>query len=102
MTGTVTITYTADKVIVTVPVKLLQNKAIEFVPALPVGKAAAIDNILVWDGCKASFEFSEKFYPAATGFNSIPADQGHKMFFDAAYGQNTEKNILGVFAVGPV
>lgn len=93
-------TLTADKVIITVPVKLLQEKTIQFVPDLPPEKAAAIDDVIVWDGCKAFMEFSEKFYPAATGSNSIPVDQGHKMFFDAAYGQKTQKHVLGVFAVG--
>ena len=95
-------TYTADKVIVTIPVKLLQNEAIHFTPALPTEKAKAINEVHVWDGCKAFIEFSEKFYPAAIGFNSIPIHQGHKLFFDASYGQHTQKNILGVFAVGAV
>lgn len=94
--------YTADRVIITVPVKILQNNAIIFTPALPSKKSEAIKKVTVWDGCKAFIEFSEKFYPAAIGFESIPADQGHKLFYDAAYGQNTQQNILGVFAVGPI
>jgi monoamine oxidase len=94
--------YVADRVIITVPVKLLQNDAIQFKPVLPNDKSEAIKKVTVWGGCKAFIEFSEKFYPAAVGFESIPIEQGHKLFYDAAYGQNTEKNVLGVFAVGPV
>lgn len=94
--------FIADKVILTVPVKMLQNSSIEFKPKLPIKKSELINSITVWDGCKAFIEFSEKFYPAATGFNSIPENQGHKMFYDASYGQNTKHNILGVFAVGPI
>lgn len=94
--------YTADRVILSVPVKILQNNEIEFTPKLPTKKAEIINNITVWDGCKAFIEFSEKFYPAATGFNSIHENQGHKLFYDASYGQNTKQNILGIFAVGPV
>ena len=94
--------YTADRVIVTVPVKMLQNNAITFTPKLPEDKSKAIQNITVWGGCKAFIEFSEKFYPAATGFESIPIEQGHKLFYDAAYGQNTSQHILGLFAVDPV
>lgn len=94
--------YTADRVILTVPLGMLQNNTIAFTPALPEQKAMAIEKVKVWGGCKAFIAFSEKFYPAAVGFNSIPEDQGHKLFYDAAYGQETTQNILGVFAVGPV
>ena len=94
--------FTADKVVVTVPVKILQAKDIQFIPVLPTEKSEAINNVIVWGGCKAFIEFSEKFYPAATGFESIPDEDGHKLFYDAAYGQNTKQHILGVFAVGPV
>ncbi|MEM9824022.1 MAG: FAD-dependent oxidoreductase [Bacteroidota bacterium] len=95
-------TYEADRVIITVPVKLLQNKAITFTPSLPSEKAEALKKVKVWAGGKAFIEFSEKFYPVATGFNAIPIEQGHKLFYDAAYGQDTQQHILGVFAVGPI
>lgn len=94
--------FSAERVIITVPVKILQNDAITFTPVLPVKKAEAIRDIVYWDGCKAFIAFSERFYPAAVGFESIPQDKGHKLFYDAAYGQQTSQNILGVFAVGPI
>ena len=94
--------YRADRVIVTVPLKLLQQKAIRFIPELPSEKLAAIDEVLVWDGCKAFIEFSERFYPTAATTSLEDETDGHKLFYDAAYGQDTEKHILGVFAVGPV
>lgn len=92
--------FTADKVIVSVPVKILQNGAISFTPDLPADKQNAINNVTVWDGCKAFIEFSEKFYPAFTAFNITPESAGQKLYYDAAYGQNTSQNILGLFAVG--
>ncbi len=94
--------YVGDKIIITVPVKLLQNESIKFIPSLPSEKNEAIKKVTVWGGCKMFIEFSEKFYPTAVGFGQIPEDQGHKLLYDAAYGQNTNQNILGVFAVGPV
>ena len=93
-------TYTADRVVITVPVKLLQNSAITFTPALPDDKQEAIDNVTVWDGCKAFIEFSEKFYPAAVAFEIIPETAGEKLYFDASYGQDTTQHVLGLFAVG--
>lgn len=92
--------YSADRVIVTVPVKMLQNGAITFTPELPEDKQNAIDNVTVWDGCKAFIEFSEKFYPALVAFDITPATAGQKLYYDASYGQDTTQHILGLFAVG--
>ncbi len=92
--------FTADRVIVTVPVKILQNEVINFIPALPEDKVDAIKNVTVWDGCKAFIEFSEKFYPTFVAFDIQPESAGQKLYYDAAYGQNTSQNVLGLFAVG--
>lgn len=92
--------YSADKVIISVPLKILQDGAIGFVPALPQDKLDAIRDTTIWDGFKAFIEFSEKFYDTQIGFNVTPATDGQKLYYDAAYGQNTSKNILGLFTVG--
>ena len=92
--------YAADKVIVTVPLKMIQNGSVKFTPSLPKNKLKAIDSALVWDGIKVFMEFSEKFYPAYVDFKITPETSGQVSYFDAAYGQNTEKKILGLFAVG--
>lgn len=93
-------TYTADRVIVTVPLKILQENSIAFSPALPSSKIAAINNAKVWPGLKVFFEFSEKFYPTFLDFSITPETSGQKLFYDAAYGQNTNKHILALFCVG--
>ncbi len=93
-------TFSANKVIVSVPVKILQKGMISFSPELPDRKMNAINEVTVWDGCKAFIAFSEKFYPAFTGFDISPETAGQKLYYDAAYGQNTSENILGLFAVG--
>ncbi|WP_299553773.1 FAD-dependent oxidoreductase [Seonamhaeicola sp.] len=98
--STATETFRADKVIVTVPVKMLQNGAITFTPELPSAKLDAIKNVTVWDGCKAFIAFKEKFYPTFIAYDISPASAGQKLYYDAAYGQNTIEHILGLFAVG--
>ncbi|MEM7085331.1 MAG: NAD(P)/FAD-dependent oxidoreductase [Bacteroidota bacterium] len=93
-------TYAADKVIVAVPVKILQNEAIMFTPSLPSDKQQAINEVLVWSGFKAFFKFTSKFYGAYLAlFDSETAD-GQRIYYDAAYAQNTSDNILGLFSVG--
>jgi monoamine oxidase len=90
----------ADKVIISVPLKILQVGDIDFIPELPKDKQKAINNALIWDGFKAFFEFSDRFYDS--GFEKVLEDSevGQKVFYDASYGQNTTKNIIGLFAVG--
>ena len=90
----------ADQVIVTVPVKLLQNDAISFIPPLPEAKQDAIDDVTVWDGCKAFIEFDEAFYPTMVAFDITPESAGQKLYYDASYGQDSDRNVLGLFAVG--
>lgn len=92
--------FTADKVILTTPVKMLKNNAIEFTPQLPEDKRKAINKATVWDGFKAFIEFSEKFYPTAIGFKTSPRKSGQKMYYDASYGQNSKRHVLGLFTVG--
>ncbi|MEZ4886022.1 MAG: FAD-dependent oxidoreductase [Chitinophagales bacterium] len=92
--------YIADKVIVSVPLKILQDGDIGFQPTLPQDKLDAIAEPLIWAGFKAFIEFSEKFYDTQIDVEISPASDGEKLYYDAAYGQNTSKHILGLFAVG--
>ncbi|MEM6395765.1 MAG: FAD-dependent oxidoreductase [Bacteroidota bacterium] len=89
-----------DKVIVTIPVKMMQRNSISFNPALPSDKVSALESVTVWDGCKAFIEFSSKFYPTFVAFDIRPASAGQKLYYDASYGQNSNRHVLGLFAVG--
>lgn len=93
-------TYSADKVIVAVPVKILQNGMINFTPTLPNPKQQAINNIKVWSGFKAFFKFSQKFYPTYLSFPNSSSPDGQLQYYDAAYAQNTNDHILGLFSTG--
>ncbi len=92
--------FKADKVIVAVPVKILQNGMISFTPNLPTNKQQAISNINVWSGFKAFIKFTTKFYPAYLSFPNSESAQGQLHYYDAAYAQNTSDNILGLFSTG--
>lgn len=92
--------FTADAVLITVPLKMLQERRISFTPPLPRRKTDAIDSAKFWDGFKAFLEFDESFYPAYTDIKVAPKTAGQHSFYDAAYGQNTQRHILGLFAVG--
>ncbi len=92
--------YKADKVIISVPLKILQDGDIGFSPTLPKGKMDAINNTRIWEGFKAFIEFSTNFYNDGHLFQITPETDGQKLYYNAAFGQNTSKNILGLFTVG--
>jgi monoamine oxidase len=92
--------YIADKAIISVPLKILQDGDIDFLPNLPQDKLNAIKNSNIWEGFKAFFEFSENFYDDAFEFEITPSTAGEKIYYNAAFGQNTNKNIVGLFVVG--
>lgn len=90
----------ADKVIVSVPVQVLRDGDITFSPSLPQSKQDAINNVALWEGFKAFFEFSTHFYGDGQEFSIQPPSDGQKLYYDATFGQNSNKNILGLFVVG--
>ncbi|MEM8860785.1 MAG: FAD-dependent oxidoreductase [Chloroflexota bacterium] len=92
--------YSADKVIVTIPMKILQEELVEFAPPLPQGKQDALYEAVIWSGFKGFFEFSEKFFPSALAFNDSGTAEGQRLFYDASHGQKSDKHILGIFSVG--
>jgi polyamine oxidase len=70
-------TFSASKVIVTLPVGVLRSGAVEFEPALPADKEAAIANIGVGDFEKVVLLYDEAFWPAtphAFGYASADAE----------------------------
>ena len=92
--------YTADKVVVATPLKILQDGDISFTPNLPQDQLDAINNTIIWEGFKAFFEFSTKFYDDEFEFPISPITDGEKIYYNATQGQNTSKHILGLFVVG--
>lgn len=93
-------TYEAAAVIVTVPITILRDGDIEFVPPLPDTKVAALDEAKVWGGMKVFVEFSEQFYPATLEFDDSITVDGQRLYYDAAHGQESDKNVIGLFSVG--
>jgi lysine-specific histone demethylase 1B len=79
----------ADRVIVTVPVPVLKDGDIEFVPALPAERINAIKRIGMDQGAKLFLKFNDRFYEGCIQ----NGDLGTK-YVDAAYGKESNDNIL--------
>ncbi|MEL7208593.1 MAG: FAD-dependent oxidoreductase [Actinomycetota bacterium] len=92
--------WTADHIILTVPMKTLQDGDIEFTPGLPDEHTEALDRANIWTGMKVFLEFSEAFYPVFLALAGDGDADGQRAYYDAAYGQDSEANVLGLFTVG--
>lgn len=88
--------YTANKIILTVPIWVLQKWYITFAPQLPAEKIEAIDSVDFFPGFKLFMKFDEKFYPDAV---FVDTEYGEKTYYDAAYGKNSEENILWLLSM---
>ncbi len=93
-------THEADRVIVTVPLAILARRDIAFDPPLEPDRLRRLDEATVWSGLKAFFEFDEAFYPVAVVLPDSETAAGQRLFYDAAYGQDSAHHILGLFSVG--
>ena len=93
--------YEADKVLVTVPIKLLQQGFITFEPPLPDEKMKAIHKEYMPDGLKVFIEFSKRFYPDMLFIDSILYNVTRSYgYYDATLGKKTSKNVLGLLVEG--
>lgn len=94
-------TFDADKVLITAPLKILQNRFIDFQPALPSEKTNAMDKVFMGDGIKIFVEFTEKFYPDMLAFGPLlqAFEEEEKFVYDAAFRKDSSKHILGLFAI---
>lgn len=90
----------ADRVILAVPLKILQEGLITFTPELPDWKQQAIDGREVVDGLKVFLEMESKFYPDLTMLS--PALQGgpNHLAMDGVFRKGSAHNLLSLFCVG--
>ena len=92
--------YSADAVVITVPPQIIKDGDVTFVPPLPKRKQTAFADAYIWGGMKVFIEFRKAFYPTFLEIEGTNNRRGQKSFYDAAYGQNSDANVLGLFAVG--
>lgn len=88
-------TYSADKVIITVPITVLKSGDIKFVPSLPAEKTNAFSKIGMDAGMKVFLKFSNKFFDENISGGSICA-----AYADDSVGKAQQDNILLAFVMG--
>jgi len=91
-------TFEADKVVVTVPLTQLQQKSIQFIPALPETKTTAIGKIGMGAGMKVILKFQKRFWPENLG--SLYGNGLVPEFWSTGTGRSSQNNCLTAFVHG--
>jgi monoamine oxidase len=87
--------FTADRVIVTVPLSILQSGMIQFQPQLPIEKLEAISKIGIDAGMKVFLKFKSRFWADNTlGTHYAPS------YLDAKFGKEGKDEVLEAFIMG--
>ena len=91
----------ADRGILAIPVKMLQQDGIVFEPPLPEAKHDAMDAVTVVDGFKMFAECDERFYPDLTVMRKLREEgAADYLAIDGAFRKDSARHLLTVFCVG--
>ena len=93
-------TYQGDKVMVTVPTKILQQASINFNPTLSSERISAINKVNISPGIKVFIEFQEQFYPDLTVIGPLlNGDSFDKLYFNGGFKKDTNTYLMTLFYV---
>ena len=87
-----------DKVIITVPLPILQNNLLKFTPDLPAAKTIAFTKIGMGAGVKVVLQFTKAFWAANTG--SIYGTGTVPEYIVTSEGRSTQTFVLTAVAMG--
>ncbi|MEM9714923.1 MAG: NAD(P)/FAD-dependent oxidoreductase [Pseudomonadota bacterium] len=94
--------FTADRVIVTVPISQLKQGKIAL-PSTAKRKLGDLNDVAFGKGYKVFLRFQDRFYPDMLFFGSrltaLQDSWDSKIYYDAAFRKPTDANILGLFNV---
>jgi monoamine oxidase len=90
--------YQADRVLVTVPLAMLKNNSIGFVPAIPNNKIQAISKIDMGIGIKITLQFTAPFWIAGT--SSIIGGVKVPEYWITSNGKDTGFSYITAFLMG--
>jgi len=90
--------FTADKILITVPLSILKNNSITFVPPLAADKLDAINTIKMENGFKIILQFNAPFWEGNTG--SIIGGTKVPEYWVTGAGKNENSNLITAFVMG--
>ncbi|ESO94098.1 hypothetical protein LOTGIDRAFT_145165, partial [Lottia gigantea] len=95
-----TSSFTAHKVLVTVPLGILQKQCIQFTPSLSERKTKAINSLGAGSLEKVCLQFDKKFWKSKTDgddfFGHVPVSESQRGLFNVFYDLSTSENESGI------
>jgi monoamine oxidase len=88
----------ADKVVVTVPLSILQEGSVQFTPSLPGSKLNAINNLGMDAGMKVAIRFNGTFWGQET--TSIISDGIVPRYYAPGIGRSKSNSVLSGYIMG--
>ena len=94
-------TFSADKVLITPSIKVLQSGMIRFSPELPEEKTSSLQKIYMGEGIKVFISFRECFYPDFLMFGPVlkAISDENKFYYNASFGKDSDQHVLGLLAI---
>jgi monoamine oxidase len=94
-------TFSADQVLITCSIKVLQSGMIRFLPELPEEKASSLQKIYMGEGIKVFVSFRECFYPDFLMFGPVlkAISDENKFYYNASFGKDSDHHVLGLLAI---
>ena len=94
-------TFSADQVLITCSIKVLQSGMIRFLPELPEEKSSSLQKIYMGEGIKVFISFQECFYPDFLMFGPVlkAISDEDKFYYNASFGKDSGNHVLGLLAI---
>jgi monoamine oxidase len=90
--------FAADRVLITLPLGVLQSGGVKFTPALPVEKQSAIDCLRMGPAVKMVYRFAQRILPE--GISAVYSPHNPPMWWSPSFGHDYEGQVMTAFATG--
>ena len=90
--------YSADHVLITLPLGVLQAGSVRFIPELPPEKQAAIDALIMGPALKLIYKFAKPVFPSGTF--ALYSATNPPMWWQPSDGHETDATIITAFVTG--
>lgn len=90
--------FSADCVLVTLPLGVLQKRCVRFMPDLPAEKQIAIDALMMGPALKLIYRFGEPVLPP--GFMALYSAANPPMWWSPTFGHDTDVTVMTAFITG--
>jgi monoamine oxidase len=90
--------FDAERVVITLPIGVLQSDTVNFIPPLPAPKQEALGKLRMGPGMKIVYVFEQPILPE--GISALYSSRCPTMWWSPSFGQDTDQFVMTAFATG--